>query len=619
MAPILISYDQVEEIAKPVIQTQPKRRLRPIVPVVPRIFERKQGKSVLQTPASSVAIDGQDDHLVESVQSPAQPLPVRENQDVESLVAESNGYGSEPILDGLPATTDVQGQDVESPPTLAPSQFLCEQQNGFQLPPALYPTTPRFYPVPQPMYSLPIHHHASQSTVLSPYALNRPIIFQGEPDSNNSSPISLPSASSTTFTQPTPLSDTTSYRSQSIYQGYGHIPNTYQHYVPTRLVFETQEDAGMQRTYTSSTNGLEHLHVEPSTAYSAPPNQGTIRDPPDNGQSTFSILGSYLLGQFRNPSYADCILHLVFGSQEVTLMTHSLLIAQSPTLRALLESVLTFNTQGRKEISLTSNEPFLTIPAVLSGLQTYYGKSLSYEPGSTHDIHSALAFFSAGRLLQMARMQEIGLVSIFELLRLDNIELAFECALYKKADEAEAMKEETFSAKEADTQFSEHSAERKLMDTVIHFVVIMLPEAFIFDPSAPAFPRLGGFPQAKELERKLPPSNPELLSIRFGDFPTENHPKPSRENVILSRLLLSLPFAPLRNVLNSVPSLIIRQIVKPIIEERERRRLGILNDMTNKKEPANLTEQALERLSWEERVLDSGSHVDIVRVHSQHL
>ena len=299
-------------------------------------------------------------------------------------------------------------------------------------------------------------------------------------------------------------------------------------------------------------------------------------------------------------------------------MTHSLLIAQSPTLRALLDSVLTFNAQGRREIWLTSNDPFLTISAVLSGLQTYYGKSLSYQPGSIHDIHSALAFFAAGRLLQMAPMQEIGLASVSELLRFDNIEVVFECALYTKTNEASEMKEETFTAKEVDTQFSEHSAERKLMDMVIHFIVAMFPESFLFDPSAPAFPNLGGFPQAKAPGQKLPPKNPELLSIRFGDFPTNNHPRPSRESVTLSRLLLSLSFALLENVLNSLPSPVSRRITKPIIEERERRRFGIVNDKTNPVERANLTQQALERLSWEEQVLDSGSHIEIVRVRSQH-
>ncbi|MCJ1438590.1 hypothetical protein MMC27_007980 [Xylographa pallens] len=615
MAPILISYDQVEETANPVIQTQPKRRLKPIVPVVPRIFERKQGKSSLQTPTASVAIDSQEHHPVEALQSPIEPLPSREDQDVESLGVGSNGYGSEIILSELPATTNVQDQDAGSSPTRVPTQVHYTQQNGFQLPPALYPSTPRFYPITQPVYSFPINNHTSQSTLLSPYALDKPIVFQGEPDSINSSPISLPSASSTTFTQPTPLSDATSYHSQSVYQGYGHIPNTYRHYVPTRLAFEAQEDAGLQPAYTLSANGLENPHVEPSTACSAPPNLRSTLDPSDNGQSTLSNLGSYILGQFGNPSYADCILHLVFGNQEDTLMTHGLLIAQSPTLRGLLESVTTFNTQGRREIWLTSDDPFLTIPAVLAGLQTYYGKSLSHEPRYIRDIHTALAYFAGGRLLQMARMQEIGLAALFELLRFDNIELGFQCALYTKTGEASGKEEEIFVAKEADTHFSKHSAQRKLMDMVIHFIVLMFPDAFVFDPSAPAFLELGGFPQAQALEQKNLPLNPELLNIRFGDFPTNGYSKPSQESVILSRLLLSLPFAPLRNVLNSLSLPVSRQIVEPIVEERERRRLGVLNDKTK---TANLTNHALERLSWEERVPNNGSYVDIVRVRSQH-
>ena len=512
----------------------------------------------------------------------------------------------------------IRHPDVGSLPTLAPTQGHYAQQNGFQLPPALYPTTPRFFPTIQPVYPFPINDHAGQSTILSPYALDRPIVFQGEPDSANSSPISIPSASSTTFTQPTPLSDATSYHSQSIYQGYGHVPNTYRHYTPTKLAFGAQEDAEMQPTYPPPANGLQLSHTQPSTAYSASTHQGSSQDPYDNGQSAAAVLGSYILGQFGNPSYADCLLHLVFGSQEDTVMTHGVLIAQSPTLRALLESTTTYNTQGRREIWLTSDEPFLTIPAVLSGLQAYYGKSLFYELGPIHDIHSALAIFTAGQLLQMARMQEIGLAAIFELLRLDNIELIFECALYAKSDEASEMKKEALAANEANTQISEHSAVRKLMDMVTHFVVMIFPGDFVFNPSASAFPKLGGFSRATAPEQKHPLLKPELLSIRFGDFPMENHPIPSPESVTLSRLLLSLPFAPLRNVLNSLPSSVSGQIVQPVIEERERRRLEFLNDKPNHTETADLTQQARERLSWEERVLDNGSHVDITRALSQH-
>ncbi|MCJ1392182.1 hypothetical protein MMC18_005049 [Xylographa bjoerkii] len=618
MAPILISYDQVEEIANPVTPTQLKRRLRPIVPVVPRIFERKQGKSVLQTPTSSSAIDGQEDHRVEAFHIPTEPSPVKEDRDVESFAVKNYGDGFELLLEKGPASTDVQDQDVESQPTLAASQVPSVQQNEFYLPPALYPTTPRFYPITQPAYSFPVNDNASQPTLLSPYIFDRPILFQGEPDSNNSSPISIPSASSTAFTQPTPLSDATSYHSQSIYQGYGHVPNTYRHYVPTKLAFEAQ-GSGLQPTYASSTNGTEHPLIEPSTAYLATPSHGSAQEPPDNGQATLNILGSYLLGQFQNPLYADCVLHIVLGKQKYTLMTHSLLIAQSPTLRASLESVTSFNTQGRRELSLTSNEPFLTIPALLSGLQTCYGKSLSDERREIRDIHSALAFFATGRLLQMADVEEIGLASTFEHLTLDNLELAFECALYTNTDEILEMNEEKLAAKETDSHFSKRSATRRLMDMIIDFTVMNFPEAFVFDPSAAAFLELGGFPQAKVSDQKNPPSNPELLSIRFGDFPSENRSKPSRESVVLSRLLLSLPFVPLKDVFNSLPSSVSRQIVGPIIEERERRRLGILNEKTKQTADSNMTQDALGKLFWEEGVLDSGSRVGIVRARSQHI
>ena len=113
MAPILISYDPVEEIAEPVTQTPPKRRLKPIVPVVPRIFERKQRKSAQQHPASSSPITGREDHGVEVLRSPVGPRPVEEHQDIdlEPLVVRNDG-ASEVALDELPAATDVHDQGM---------------------------------------------------------------------------------------------------------------------------------------------------------------------------------------------------------------------------------------------------------------------------------------------------------------------------------------------------------------------------------------------------------------------------------------------------------------------------------------------------------------------------
>lgn len=54
MAPILISHEQQDEFAVPVVQ--PKQCLKSFVPVVPRAFERKQKKSLPQTRRSSSII-----------------------------------------------------------------------------------------------------------------------------------------------------------------------------------------------------------------------------------------------------------------------------------------------------------------------------------------------------------------------------------------------------------------------------------------------------------------------------------------------------------------------------------------------------------------------------------
>ena len=414
-----------------------------------------------------------------------------------------------------------------------------------------------------------------QPGVSSPYRLDRTIVFGVEPESNQSSPISVPSASSTTFTQPTPLSDSNSYRSQSLYQGYGHVPNLYDHYASPKLLFIPPAEQPLYPAFTASES--EYSAPLPQTSITLGPRSSQVLEPEPyrDNRDSLGALGAYLKSQFNTASFADCMLELDIGGEKTEAMLHSVLIAQNPTCRTLLEADKTHGRDGRKVIKIGSSDQYLTAPIILSCLRSYYGEQLPTRTDTVDGLEPAMSYLSAGQLLQIPEVEDFGTTAVLNHLTLENLETVLRYALQNHNDivaDGELIRQAPGTAverAEMSTQFSTDKLSRGLLE----FIAANFPNPFILDVQAPPSTRLGGYPPVTDSDQGQKISKPELLSIRFGDFPAASHLLPTAEATLMSSMLLALPVSVLEKILEALEQLVRDDISAPIMEERERRHL----------------------------------------------
>ena len=640
MAPLLIPGPEHQQDELPTPAPMAKKTVKPVIPAVPRVFEKRRVTSNVQTLNFGSVSREQNEQKGSHLQSSAENTPViSADQHTPKSAPERDALGrntaiyapeTTSITENLGTSRDMGQMDSscnkrslyvppedETSSTSTFNQGSGIQGHVFQLPPAFYPmpahSNPAVYPIdrfrPDGFLNQP------QPRIFSPYTLDRNIVFGGEPDSNQSSPRSMPSAGSTTYTQPTPLSDATSCRSQSLYQGYGHLPNTYERYVPSKLVFSPSEDRYSQPAHTSPP-GSDYGVSPPQISSNAqlPSSQVFPQPPPTQETPPPDPLNTYLLEQFNNPEFADCSLRLETEGQATAFMLHGVVIAQNPTLKALLQSVKSFDSEGKKTLTLDTSVSHLSVPVMTSALRSYYGGPLPEGSQIINEMDLALAYLATGRLLQMPVYEDIGTTALLRSLTIDNLEKALFCALPDAANPASLPDNDI-------TQVTGRPAlpSRRLLAGLLDFIVANFPDPFVLDTCAPSSTSLGGYPPIPSIEPQQQRSKPELMAIRFGDFPSENLTIPSAESTTISSVLLSVPFSVLQQVLQSLGQSVTQSIARPIIEERERRRLQALEAGTEPSPTGSSSHvpDDLERHSREERVVETESGTIITRVSTE--
>ncbi|KAI7030664.1 hypothetical protein KC352_g47545, partial [Hortaea werneckii] len=150
---------------------------------------------------------------------------------------------------------------------------------------------------------------------------------------------------------------------------------------------------------------------------------------------------------------------------------------------------------------------------------------------------------------------------------------------------------------------------------MIDFIVHLLPPNFYVDSSAPHLttcPRLPSMPSRHE--GKSSRSDPRLSKIRFGEVPAEDHQRPSPATTTISSLLLSLPFALLKCILEhdllamKLGPDTVASIMRQVIAEREVRRKRVLQARPSARAEDAADAPLLPNLFWEEEVEASAQH-----------
>ncbi len=339
-------------------------------------------------------------------------------------------------------------------------------------------------------------------------------------------------------------------------------------------------------------------------------------------------LSSYLLQRFNtDDAYADCYLQLVHRSHRFEAMkfrVHSLLITQSPKLQFLL-GTSGVEGDGKRLIYLDVQDRYSTPAAIKRALRVCYGESPYLFTGSAAFIESsksiaevsiswmdeALAFAAAGQVLQLKSVLARGMQISSAILNWDNLEGGLSFALERRLDRTREFiphlqprvnhsTEVPLSSSEGTTTSSNNNSpvEPAPLSTIsdlqpnirgqdattdalndflykcLHFILLNCPDSWYLDVSARPLANNDRLPAIAE--SRSPMSKSRLSRIQFGDHPSENSAKSSDPSTILSSILLSIPFGPLKYVLDHFEESITRRNSRTIVAERERRRQRVL-------------------------------------------
>ena len=76
MAPFLLSIPEQQQVELPTPVPMSKRLMKPVIPAVPRVFERRRVTGNVRTPNSGCVIGEQDEHTGSTLSSSADDTPV---------------------------------------------------------------------------------------------------------------------------------------------------------------------------------------------------------------------------------------------------------------------------------------------------------------------------------------------------------------------------------------------------------------------------------------------------------------------------------------------------------------------------------------------------------------
>lgn len=367
---------------------------------------------------------------------------------------------------------------------------------------------------------------------------------------------------------------------------------------------------------------------------------GTLRHAPANGLETPSSLVEYLLENLNNEEYADCRLNMIhennrFAKADWSLS--SLLIARSPRLRDTLRVSMP-GEDGKRIIRLEVQGRFITPKSVEAALRVCYGEPTNAFTGANpHELISApkanvsassmddcLDYVATGCILQLKEAALQGLEVASKILNWENLEAAVSFGLEsvrQRGENASAAVIEvsnyirigadyTYLASEGDPspsscalftppsqQGPENAAElmpperrygppvQSAYDLLIHclrYIRDNFPTSWELDVTARPLADVDRLPVTRN--SRSPLSRSRLGHIQFGQMPSEVEKGSSNPDVLISTIVLSVPFLWLNFILKTMGEPICRNLVS-IVNERERRRHIILqSEDVNKKQ-----------------------------------
>ncbi|CAO1598444.1 hypothetical protein XANCAGTX0491_002210 [Xanthoria calcicola] len=286
-------------------------------------------------------------------------------------------------------------------------------------------------------------------------------------------------------------------------------------------------------------------------------------------------LSEYLITNFNNPTFADCelyISHVSHRFEPVVVSLHSLLIAQNPRLKNLLQNA-EVREDGKKQMLLNVKDAYADPAALKSAVRVCYGERSSRYTGFPGELlseqevskawmNNALAFAAAGHILEMTGVAHRGEQIASMILGWDNLEQALSFAM-------DATIQRAWGSSTSSSSFPCNASE--LLLSCLYFVISNIAGTVRLDLSAKPLPSVNRLPTASASDGSSPRSR--LSRIQFGELPVENEDAISKHDILTSAILFSLPFDHVKFILDRVPQNVNIETTKAVVQERERRRL----------------------------------------------
>lgn len=351
----------------------------------------------------------------------------------------------------------------------------------------------------------------------------------------------------------------------------------------------------------------------------------SLNPPFIEGSPSHNPLTAYLLDQFDVDKYADLRLEVIQERDGLVMAhfrLHSLIMAQNKIWQDLIDAS-TSEREGSKLLQLRTNDQFVTSRAIEGALRVFYGESSHIFIGSCLHIDlskqnadtslawmdNALSFAASGHLLGLEEVISRGIHIASSILCWDNVEKALSFALHGGLDPAldpdhalrvdslvllaktstgsipspvrgasASLRKRATSGAGSRTPRSKavRSGHSSLLPYCLDFIALEFPISWSLETSACSLAEIDRLPL---IAKDHSPSNKSrLVSIRFGDCPPEILSIARHRDSVLSSVLLSLPFVPLKYILDQLPTSTRSRITGPIVDERERRRIQALKE-----------------------------------------
>ena len=365
-----------------------------------------------------------------------------------------------------------------------------------------------------------------------------------------------------------------------------------------------------------------------------------------------SLTETRLLQHFNEELFADCYFILRhkggrFGDKRWFLSR--LLLSESPILRNIRDSFAwqRDNCRYKQHMELSITDRFIRPASIDCALRVLYGmqpdcfvniaECMRLHPDMSREdfVHAlmkeTLGFIASGCLFLIRRIILYGLRLAVTILEWGSLEQALSFALEAESgrernasasvvptestlelcdiecQHVSAPNDGTKSSNELSDQLSNHSfapedewprCATDLLSYCLHFIARELPNAWKLDTKAQPLQDVDRLPITRESKSSHPTSH--LSRIQFGDHPSEATTKSGDHHLLLSTIVLSLPFEWLEYLFTEAPSFFGPQI-PDVIEERERRRAIILSSgSVSLEEREAARDHAWAEAGWEE-------------------